>query len=148
MHLSDNIHLHEQTKVQDLIVENQRVIGITAQNKDKQLQQFYADNIIVAGGAWSAQLLNKYQSVPKIAPVKGQMIVFKAPENLVQHIILSKGRYLISEKPTIDYFLFLCENNAVELNELITQCKEVDSILAAYEFSTEELPSVENIAFD
>ena len=98
MQMTDNIHLHEQTEVTELIIENNSVSGVKAVNAQKQNQSFYADKVVVAGGAWSAKLLNRYQSVPRIAPVKGQMIVFKVPEKLVQHIILSKGRYLIPRK--------------------------------------------------
>ncbi|MBF0266270.1 MAG: glycine oxidase ThiO [Gammaproteobacteria bacterium] len=98
MLISENIHLHEQTRVTELIVEKQQVKGVKTESTNGQSQSFYADRVIVAGGAWTAKLLDNYQSVPRIAPVKGQMIVFKAPENLIQHIVLSKGRYLIPRK--------------------------------------------------
>ncbi len=59
---------------------------------------FYADQVVLAGGAWSAGLLEPWLKTPQIAPVKGQMIVFKAEPNLVSRIVLSKGRYVIPRK--------------------------------------------------
>ncbi len=59
---------------------------------------FYADQVVVAGGAWSARLLEQWFKAPKIAPVKGQMIVFKAQPGVVSRIVLSKGRYVIPRK--------------------------------------------------
>ena len=59
-----------------------------------------------------------------------------------------QGQFLIHEKPTIDFFLFLCDNSAIEIEELLTNLKAVSSILAAYDFIPEEIASAENLAFD
>ncbi|MFK5985377.1 MAG: glycine oxidase ThiO [Pseudomonadota bacterium] len=91
------IDLLQQTKVDSLLQQQQQQHQVTGVNTDAG--KFYADRVIVAGGAWSAQLLDGLIDVPKIAPVKGQMIVFKADKQLVKQIILSHGRYII---PRID----------------------------------------------
>lgn len=59
-----------------------------------------------------------------------------------------QGQYLIQEKPTIDYFLFLQDNNAIEIDELLADLKNVSSILAAYDFIPEEIASAENLVFN
>lgn len=59
-----------------------------------------------------------------------------------------QGQYLIHEKPTIDYFLFLCDNTGVEVDELIEKLKTVPSILAAYNFVPDEIPSAESLVFN
>ncbi len=59
-----------------------------------------------------------------------------------------QGQYLIHEKPTIDFFLFLCDNNAIEVSQLLANLKSVSSVLAAYDFDPEEIPSAENLVFN
>lgn len=56
-----------------------------------------------------------------------------------------EGQYLIPEKPAIDYFLFLCDNCAVETDELMAQLKTASSVLGVYEFFPEEISSTQNI---
>lgn len=60
----------------------------------------------------------------------------------------SKGKYLIHEKPSIDYFLFLCDNHAFELDEFVERIKSTPSILAAFPFSIDEVRSAENLVFN
>jgi glycine oxidase len=87
------VNIKQQTRAESFISDSSIVKGIKTDKGD-----FYADKVIVAGGAWSARLLEKWVKTPKIAPVKGQMIVFKAKPGAVSHIVLSKGRYVIPRK--------------------------------------------------
>ncbi len=70
-------------------------------------------------------------------------------DRVVYYLIKNKhqGKYLIPEKPSIDFFLFLCDNWAVEISELVVGLKAVSSILAVYPFDPDELTSAENIVF-
>jgi len=83
----------QQTRAQSFIIENDLLKGVVT-DKGK----FYGDRTIIAGGAWSSRLLEEWVKIPKIAPVKGQMIVFKAKPGIVSRIVLSKGRYVIPRK--------------------------------------------------
>ena len=87
------VEIKQQTQAESFVIENNQVKGVVT---DKGT--FLSDQIIVAGGAWSALLLEKWVKTPKIAPVKGQMIVFKAKPGVVSRIVLSKGRYVIPRK--------------------------------------------------
>lgn len=60
----------------------------------------------------------------------------------------SQGRFLVHEKPSIDFFLFLCENNAIEIETLIEKLKVVPSILGAYQFDPEDIASTEDLVFN
>jgi hypothetical protein len=60
----------------------------------------------------------------------------------------SQGKYLVQEKPTIDYFLFLCDNIAINVDELMQELKTVPSILGVYQFHPEEVSSAENLVFN
>ncbi len=84
------VEIKQHTKVQSFITKNNKVFGVITDKGN-----FNADKVVLAGGAWSAQLLESWIQIPKIAPVKGQMIVFKAQPGLVSRIVLSKGRYVI-----------------------------------------------------
>lgn len=85
--------IEQQTQALSFITEADELKGVLT---DKG--SFYADQVILAGGAWSASLLEPLLKIPKIAPVKGQMIVFKAKPGVVRRIVLSKGRYVIPRK--------------------------------------------------
>ncbi|MFG6139448.1 glycine oxidase ThiO [Halomonas sp. B23F22_10] len=53
------------------------------------------DRTIVCGGAWAAALLERVGVALPVRPVKGQMILFKAPPGLVNRVVLMDGRYVI-----------------------------------------------------
>ena len=77
--------------------------------------------------------------------------VFKDGENLTEFYLIrnkSLGKYLIPEKPTIDYFLFIYENHLLDVNELVQKMKGVASVLGAFVFDPEELESTEHIVFN
>lgn len=84
------VTIEQQTRALSFITETGTVKGLLT---DKG--SFYADQVVIAGGAWSARLLEQWFKAPKIAPVKGQMIVFKARPGVVSRIVLSQGRYVI-----------------------------------------------------
>jgi hypothetical protein len=82
---------------------------------------------------------------------KHSMYEFIDEENRLEYYMIKnkvKGRYLIPEKPSIDYFLFLCNNNAIKVNDLIAELKTVNSILGAYLLLPEEIASSENLVFN
>ncbi|ATJ84317.1 glycine oxidase ThiO [Halomonas beimenensis] len=54
-----------------------------------------ADQVLVCGGAWAAALLEEVGITLPVRPVKGQMILFKAPPGLVNRVVLMDGRYVI-----------------------------------------------------
>jgi len=85
--------IEQHTQAESFISDGNQVKGVVT---DKGV--FYGDQVVVAGGAWSAKLLQQWVKVPKIAPVKGQMIVFRAKPGIVSRIVLSKGRYVIPRK--------------------------------------------------
>ena len=59
---------------------------------------YTTDRVIVAGGAWSANIIKQNAPQPDIEPVKGQMILFKARQGLLKTMVLSGGRYLIPRR--------------------------------------------------
>lgn len=79
------------------------------------------------------------------------MYTFNDDENRLEYYLIknkSQGKMLIPEKAAIDYFLFLCNNSVIEIDDLLKDLKKVESVLAAYSFDTSEIPSAENIVFN
>jgi len=87
------VRLKEQVKVQDFIIKDNKVCGVKTSSGE-----ILADQVIVAGGAWSADLLKKINISINIEPVKGQMILFKAEPGQIKRIILSEERYVIPRR--------------------------------------------------
>jgi glycine oxidase len=84
------VSLFEQTEVTDFKQHKNRVTGVSTSRGD-----FAAANIIVAGGAWTQQILAPLGINFKVRPVRGQMILFEGKPGQVKRIVLSKNRYVI-----------------------------------------------------
>ncbi len=81
------VRIIENLKVNNVLTKDENVLGVNTENGN-----YYAEHVVVCAGAWSSQVLNLTQA---IFPIKGQMIVLKAPINTLEHIILDQGKYII-----------------------------------------------------
>lgn len=54
---------------------------------------------------------------------------------------------LIPEKDQVDYFLVIKNNWTLEINDILTSLKRIDSILTAFVFDPNELKSKSNLVF-
>lgn len=84
------VTLREQCEVSGFIHKNGPVKGVVTSQGPLE-----AERIIVCGGAWAAQLLVQLDVQLPVRPVKGQMITYQAPKDLVQRVVLKDGRYII-----------------------------------------------------
>ncbi len=57
-----------------------------------------ATQVIIAAGAWSGRLLEQAQVNVPVTPVKGQMLLYEAPERWLQSMVLHAGRYMIPRR--------------------------------------------------
>ncbi len=85
-----NINLLEAHEVQGLILEGERVQGVRTDHG-----AIYGGQTILAAGAWSGELLRPLGIGLPVEPVRGQMMLFRAPPGLVNRVILLDGRYVI-----------------------------------------------------
>lgn len=99
--------LHQSMKNNGITVyENCELLSVTSKNaRFKAIQtttgEITANNIIIASGAWSGQLLNNItenKTAVTINPVRGQMMIIKTPVNTLKRIILQDEHYLIPRK--------------------------------------------------
>ncbi|MFT6470403.1 MAG: glycine oxidase [Neptuniibacter pectenicola] len=84
------VSLLEHQEVHGFIRAGNRILGIKTQQGD-----VYGNNVIIAAGAWSAELLKFVGQAIPIEPVHGQMMLFKAEPGLVNRVVLKSGRYVI-----------------------------------------------------
>jgi glycine oxidase len=85
--------IFEHTPVEGLVVHGDSVQGVTTPQG-----VFIADKVVIAGGAWSAQLLGAIGLQLPVRPVRGQMILYRTRPGLVARILLSQGRYVIPRR--------------------------------------------------
>lgn len=77
-------------EVQNWIEKNNKIVGVQTSVGDVA-----AEEIVVAAGAWSGLLLNKLFPEFAVFPVRGQMLLWQAPAQLLPCMVLNQGRYLI-----------------------------------------------------
>lgn len=85
------------------VMEHTQVTGWQmGQNKVKSVitdqGKFSGADFIVAAGAWSREILDKYAFKINIYPVRGQMLLFKIEAEILETIVLKNGFYLIPRK--------------------------------------------------
>ncbi|MGE8500102.1 MAG: glycine oxidase ThiO [Pseudomonas sp.] len=88
-----NVTLREQCAVTGFIREEGRIRGVQTEQGDVRGQQ-----VVVAAGAWSGELLLELGIKLPVEPVKGQMILFKCAEDFLPSMVLAKGRYAIPRR--------------------------------------------------
>lgn len=90
---SPNFTLSEQTEVKNFKIQDRKVIGV-------ELEQgsYYAEQVAICSGAWSAKLTQSFGLQLPIKPIKGEMLIFEPAPSLIRSILLYQGRYLIPRK--------------------------------------------------
>ena len=89
--LKQGVKFIEETEVTGFLTKSNKVTGVTSVSGD-----IAASKVLVAGGAWSANLLKNMEV--SVKPVKGQMILFKTEPDKIKRITLSQDRYVIPRK--------------------------------------------------
>ena len=84
------VAVQEHTEVTGLLSRAGVIEGILT-----SMGEIRAPQVVVAGGAWSAQILQGTGLELPVTPVRGQMIQYQAQPGLLQHIVLYRGHYVI-----------------------------------------------------
>lgn len=90
---SRNISLVSGVSVERLLIGHGRVLGVKT-----TLGPITADIVVLAAGAWSGGLLKTLGLDLPVAPVKGQMILYKCANDFLPAMVLASGRYAIPRK--------------------------------------------------
>ncbi len=87
------VEVREGTEAEGLIWQGDRVTGVATSSGP-----LHAVRVLVAGGAWTGELLRASGVPLPVEPVRGQMLLFRAEPGLVRRIVLSGGRYVIPRR--------------------------------------------------
>ena len=88
------VNIATETHVESLTLEHGKVEGV-------QTSRGFVSSrsVVIAAGTWSSMIehtpRNEHTHIPKIEPVRGQMICFDAKPQLTRHVIYSPRGYLI-----------------------------------------------------
>ena len=88
-----NVQVREHCAVSGFIREDGRVRGVRTAGGDIRAEQ-----VVVAAGAWSGQLLPALGLALPVEPVKGQMILYKCAPDFLASMVLAQGRYAIPRR--------------------------------------------------
>lgn len=58
-------------------------------------KRYQADMFVLATGAWSGGILEQLEMSIPVKPMKGQMLLYKLPKQMLTQIVLHRGHYLI-----------------------------------------------------
>lgn len=88
-----NVQVREQAQVQAFLRDGEKVVGVSTGTGE-----FRAGQVVLAAGAWSAELLASLGLELPVAPVKGQMILYRCAPDFLSSMVLAKGRYAIPRR--------------------------------------------------
>ncbi len=96
--INKGVPLIEHCEVTGITLDKNR---ITAINTTKG--QFAVNQVVISAGAWTGQLYQRLfpgiaSTAPKIAPVKGQMLLFDARPETLRMMVLDGDQYLIPRR--------------------------------------------------
>ncbi|HXH69893.1 MAG TPA: glycine oxidase ThiO [Pyrinomonadaceae bacterium] len=86
------IEIVEDAEVKNLLTENGKAIG--AETSDKK---FFAETTVLATGAWTSFIKSGENALclPKVKPIRGQMLSFKTAKRLFSKVIYSPRGYIV-----------------------------------------------------
>lgn len=88
-----NVRIVERCPVHGFVREGQRILGVQT-----ALGEMRAEQVVVAAGAWSGNLIARLGLELPVRPMKGQMILFKCAEDFLPSMVLAKRRYAIPRR--------------------------------------------------
>jgi glycine oxidase len=131
---NQGVRIIEQQPVTGLILRNDHIHGVRTDRGELS-----AERVVVAGGAWSALLLESTGLQLPVRPVRGQMILYRAEPELVRRIILSQDRYVIPRRDgrvlvgsTLEEAGFEKVTTSAALRELEAETRRLVPVLADY----------------
>jgi len=91
---AQGVMLHEREAALALLHDDGRIRGV----RTVRGREIAAPLVVVAGGAWSGQIMKALGIRLHVHPVRGQMLLYQAPPGLVSRIVMEAGRYIIPRR--------------------------------------------------
>lgn len=86
----NQIKIRENTVINNLLIENGKIIGAESEG-----EKFFAEKVILTTGAWTSLVKAQNFTMPKVKPIRGQMIAFQTAKRLFKKVIHSPRGYLV-----------------------------------------------------
>ena len=87
----NGIQIIENTPVERLIVEENRVVGVESATGEIRVEQ-----TVLATGAWTSLIKVGVADMPfKVEPVRGQIVAFHTAKQLFKHVVYSRRGYIV-----------------------------------------------------
>ena len=90
LHRRANVTIKESQGMQGLLIDNGQVTGVQTAKGNIE-----AGHTVLCTGAWTGQLLEGLGLNLPVAPVRGQMMLFKAKPGVLNRVVLEGARYII-----------------------------------------------------
>ncbi len=87
------IEIRENTEVKNLLIEKNRIAATETKS-----EKFFSETVILTTGAWTSLIKAGDFYLPKIKPVRGQMIEFHTAKRLFGKVIYSPRGYLVPRR--------------------------------------------------
>ncbi len=87
------VTIQEQCEVDGFVLDGDTVVGVNT-----PAGPILGDQVVLAAGAWSGELLAKLGLLLPVEPVKGQMILYSCAPDFLSSMVLAKGRYAIPRR--------------------------------------------------
>jgi glycine oxidase len=87
------VMLQTNTDIVSLLTEGQRVVGVESTH-----ERYYADEVVLANGAWSPELLKPLGFALPVTPLRGQMIGISLPDFTLPCLINTARGYLVPKQ--------------------------------------------------
>lgn len=138
--------------VSELLIEDEKVRGVETSSG------FVAAPVVVlAAGAWTSLISSSDTTLPRIEPVRGQMLCFQAQPRIARHVIYSSHGYLVPrrdgrvlagstteragfDKRVTDEGISAIDSMAIEIAPALAQLTPVDSWAGFRPRATDDLP--------
>ena len=119
--------------VDSLNLDRNRITGIETS------RGFIAcEKVVIAGGAWTSQVINEALPNPRIEPVRGQMVSFEATPQIARQVIYSPRGYLVPRRDgrllagsTTEHAGFDKRVTAAGVQSIVTSALEITPAIAA-----------------
>jgi glycine oxidase len=134
--LDSAVTVREHTPVAQVLVSEGRVRGARLHSGD----EIVADCVIVAGGAWSGELLAPLSAATGVRPVKGQMMLYQGTPGLLRTVLRDGAYYAVPRRDGQILFGSTLEDTGFDASTSAEARAELSAAAAAVSPVFAELP--------
>lgn len=87
---TNQINIIENAAVTHLLTENGKITGAATDN-----EEFFAEKIVLTTGAWTSLIKTGGFDLPRVRPIRGQMLGFQTAKRLFNKVIYTPRGYIV-----------------------------------------------------